>query len=281
MERWLTYLNDRFSIGLDFIALMGLSLSGLMIHGGSFQFFPFIFSLIGVLLFFLTWSMSDDLRNLEKDKIANPNNPLARGLLYQTEFEIVVGYLQGALFAYSFLIWGVFSWNAAFTYFLMALYLWHMQKSFFIPAWLGRHPLFHLMTSQVVILLVALFTVVIGRPNELSSPMTMSYAFLIFGAFFTYEIANKLNPQEHPVFMHLVQFYGYQRTYYFAVLMVVITAFSANALGMGSFLWPPEIAVFLALTILFFNSEYFNFVAKVAGISLLVHLWAGFAQAWI
>lgn len=281
MDRWLAYFNDRYSIGLNLIGLMGLSLSGLMIHGGAFQFFPFLFSFFGIVLFFLTWSMMDDLRNFEKDKIANPGNPLARGLLYHTEFEIVVKYMQGALFAYSLLLWGLFSWDAAFTFLLMAIYLWHMGRGFFIPGWLMRHPLISAMASQVVIILVAFFTVAIGRPAELVAPTTTFFAFLIFGAFFTYDIASKLNPKEHPIFMHLVQFYGYHRTYFIASLMVVISAFSAGALGMGSYLWPPEIAVFLGLTILFFDSSRYNLVEKMAGISLLMHLWAGFVQAWL
>ncbi len=281
MDRWISYFKNRFRISVSLLGLLGFSLSGLLIDRGYFQTFPFIFSFVGLLLFFTTWGMMNDLRNFEKEKIANPNHPLACGLLYYAEFELVVRYMQGALFLYGLLLWPLFSWDAAFTFLLMTIYLWHIGRDFFIPKWLERHPLVNLVTSQVVILLVAFFTIAIGRPAELTAPAVMWYAFLVFGAFFTFAIASKLNPQEHPIFRHLVQFYGYHRTYYVAVLMVVITAFSASALGMGKYLWPPEAAVALGLTFLFFNSNRYGFVEKLAGISLLVHLWAGAVQRFL
>lgn len=139
MERWFTYLKERFSLSLIFVVI-GISLSGLLIHNGNFAFFPFLFSSFGLFLFFILLRLMDDVKDYQKDRIAFPQRPLSRGLIQREEAIKAVDFLQILLFAFSLIVWIIFNSPAGLAYALMAGCLWLLFKEFYAEKWLAQRP---------------------------------------------------------------------------------------------------------------------------------------------
>ena len=146
--------------------------------------------------------------------------------------------------------------------------------------WLEKHPFLTAISHQIVILPLVCFTFAMANSEDVLSYNSISYAFLLFGAMFTYEICRKLNPRAHPVLLSYRQYYGLRLTVVFASATLLISACGAKAIGLDFFLWPVELAVFVALPLLFFTPNRFRLPQTVAGISLYIHAWSGII-GWI
>lgn len=274
MDRWLEYLKERCPPATYGAVAAGLSASGLVVHYGTFSWFAFVFAFIGNALFFTLLRMMDETKDYDKDRIAHPGRPLPRGLFTVYEFQSAINKLQVAMFVYALIIWLYFSGIAAGTYAVVAIYLWHMYREFYISEWLESKPFTYAITHQVIIIPLALFPLSLTRPEMTMSFIGLSYAFMVMGAFFTYEICRKLDPHAHPILKTYVHFHGFRRVFYFAIGTLLLSAIGANVLHLQLLLWPVEIAVFLSLCVVFFDSTKFTFAEGAASASLLIHLWA-------
>src|SRR5690348_5530435 len=105
MNYWLTYIRERYPQILWAAIVAGIAFSGSHLNDKSFQFLPFIIVFIGIWLFLFLLRLMNDYRDVEKDRIANPDFPLPRELLPLKEVKKVILVLQIILFAYSELVW--------------------------------------------------------------------------------------------------------------------------------------------------------------------------------
>lgn len=278
MDRWLEYLKERCPPTKYGAVAAGLAVSGLVVHHGSFNWLAFLFAFVGISLFFILLQMMDEAKDYDKDRIAHPGRPLPRGVFSVYEFQSAINKLQVAMFVFALVVWFVFSGTAAGTYAVVAIYLWHMYREFYIGEWLERRPFTCAITHQVIIVPLALFPLSLTRPDMTMSFYALSYAFMIMGAFFTYEICRKLDPHAHPILKTYVHYHGFRRVFYFATATLFLSAIGASALDLQHLLWPVEIAVFLSLCFVYLDLSKFTFAEGTATASLFIHIWAPLIQ---
>ena len=104
----------------------------------AFIIFPFMLSLLGTLLFFFELRLMDELKDYDKDKIANPGRPLPRGLLTPGQVKTAIRNILWGMIGFSFLLFAALNVYAGICYFLLTGYLFLMYKEFFISKWLNN-----------------------------------------------------------------------------------------------------------------------------------------------
>lgn len=274
LNRWLIFFVERFSI-VNLAALVtGISLSGIAISGRPFHFLPFILSFIGIVFVLALVRLMDEVKNMEKDRIAHSNRPLPKGLISKKEALFVIKAMQIILFVYGLLLWVLLSAAAAVSYFFIIAYFWLIYKEFGMRSWLNGNPLTYGFLNQLIIIPIAIFAVEVMHPATLLSSSIWSFAILLFGAFFCYDICCKLNPHAHPVLATYIHFYGFRFVFNIAVIALVISAMGAIHLGLAYFLLPVEGIVLAALSAVLFQPELFRIPQIMASLSLMLHAWA-------
>lgn len=274
MDRWLRFFTERFPLINTAVLVSGISLSGLYLSGSPpFSFLTFILSFIGIVFVLALMCLMEDVKNLEKDRIAHSNRPLPKGLIKKSEAIFVIKAMEIILFLYALILWAVLGLSAAISYFLIAAYFWLLNKDFGGKAWLGRRPIVYGFLYHLIIILIAIFAVEV-RPVSLASPTVWSFALLLFGAFFCYDICSKLNPHAHPVLGTYIHFYGYHFVFNLAAICLAISAMGAISLGLAYILIPVELVVLAALSAVYFQPELFRLAQMLAAFSLVLHAWA-------
>jgi hypothetical protein len=274
MDPWITYIRERFPI-LTFGALAaGIASSGIYLKRGAFQGAPFIFSFIGIFVFFWLWRLIDDIKDFEKDLIAYKERPLSRGAIKKEAILKAIDFFQIFLFSYALFIWVFIGSYPALAYVCLAVYVWLFYKDFGMPRWLLRHPLVKALSRQIVIFPLAVFAALAGHPKDIFAQHTWAFALMLFGAFFCYEICRKLNPHMHPVLVTFVQFYGFRRTFEIAALALALSALGAYVLHLTPLLLPCEMIVLFAMALLLFQPALFRLPEVAASLSLMAHAWA-------
>lgn len=274
MDRWLKFFSERFPLVNSIALVTGISLSGIYLSDRPFHFSPFILSFIGIVFILALMRLMDDVKNLEKDRIAHSNRPLPKGLIKKAEAIRVIETMQMVLFAYSMLVWILLNPSAAICYLIVVSFFWLMYKDFGIKNWLMKRPLAHGLLNQLIIIPIAVFAVSVTHPAHLLSLTTGAFALLLFGASFCYEICNKLNPHIHPVLGTYIHFYGFRFVYNLAAFALIISAMGAIYLGVAYFLIPVEVIVLAALSVLFFQPALFRMPEMMSSLSLMLHAWA-------
>lgn len=215
----------------------------------------------------------DEVKNLAKDRIAHKEYPLPRGLIKKEEAVAMIRVMQIILFAYSLIIWVLASNIPALAYACLALYLWLMYKEFGAGHWLNQRPLLYGTLHQLAVVPMVIFAVTIASPQDAFAGSTWSFALMLMGAFFTYEICHKLDPHAHPVLATYIHFYGFRKTFEIAAIMLALSAMGAISLDLASLLIPAEIFVLVTLSLLFFQAAWFRLPEIASSLSLLLHIW--------
>lgn len=274
MNRWLTYVRERFPLHTYIVLVAGISLSGMFLHGGPFRLVAFIISFIGLLLFFGLLRLMNEVKDFDKDRIAHPERPLPRALIKKDEALYIINLVQPMLVAYGMLVWVILDEIAALAYISIVFYVWMMYQDFFIKKWIKRHPLIKGIFQQLVVFPVAFFAIAVRNPGNVLSPDSWSFAGMLLGAFFCYEICRRLDPHTHPILATYVQFYGFRRTFEIAAIALAVSAMGASALNLAPLLAPCELLVLGSLALLFFQPAWFLIPEVAASISLILHVWA-------
>ena len=274
MNRWIKFFTERFSLLYSTALVSGIILSGISISGHNFQLLPFILSFIGIIFVLALVCLMNDLKDLEKDKIAYPDRPLPKGLIAKKEAILVIDTMRMILFVYSLFLWLLLSSSAALGYLSVVAYFWLMERDFGMKLWLNRHPLIYGFFNQFLIVPIVLFSVLAMHPLTLFSSAIWSFAMMLFGAFFCCDICNKLNPHAHPVLGTYIHYYGFRVVFNVAVITLAISAMGAIDLGLAYFLIPFEGIVLSALSAVFFQPSLFRIPQIMASISLMAHAWA-------
>ena len=155
MDRWMTYVRERFPIPTISLVVAGISLSGIYLYGKGFQLLPFLLSFAGIFCFFALLRLMDEVKDLEKDRIAHRDRPLPRGLIKKAEAIRVIELSRNILFLYSLIIWVFLQATAALAYACLIGYLWLMYKEFGIGKWLHGRPVWYAVLHQLVIFFIA------------------------------------------------------------------------------------------------------------------------------
>ena len=274
MDRWITYIKERFSIPMFVVLAAGISASGVYLGSREFLWLPFVFSFTGIFVFFVFSRLMDEVKGLDKDRVAHPHWPLPRGLISKSEAVRILDMMQMILFAYSLVLWVFLQAGAALAFLAITVYLWLMRKEFGIGHWLKSRPFLSGLTHQLVVFPIAFFAVAVVRHDVLTFPLAWSFAILLFGAFFCYEICCKLDPHTHPILGTYIHYYGFRRAFEFAALMLALSSMGALALKVAPLLVPCEFFLLAGLSVLFFQPALFRIPEYIASISLILHVWA-------
>jgi len=280
MDRWVVFIRERFPVFGYLLVGLGITLSSQFLLEKPFSYLSAFFTLLGLTLFFFVYTLMDELKDYDKDRFAYKMRPLPRGLISLDETERSIHILTAGMFLFSLILWALFSWAAFAAYLVTTLYLWNIYREFYVRPWLEKSPFLTALSHQLVVLPLACFAFAMADPAALLGYGSLSYAFLLFGAMFTYEICRKLNPRAHPVLLSYRQYYGLRLTVLYCSATLFISAAAAGAIGLDFLLWPVELAVFVALLLLFFTPNRFRLPQTVAGISLYIHAWSGII-GWI
>jgi hypothetical protein len=274
MSAWLTYLKERFPLPVYLLLVGGFSLSGLLVGGGEFATGPFAVSFGGMMLFFWLLRLMDELKDYAKDRIGHPERPLPRGLLGTGQVERAIRFGGIAMVGWSAGAALLANVAAGSCYLVVTAYLWLMYREFYCGGWLEQRPLFYALTHQVILFPLCYFCVLVARPELIADPLPFYFALCTLGAFFAYEVCRKLDPQAHPVLGTYLVVYGAARTFVIVLAATVVAGSGAVALGLHHLLLPVQGVVLLSLAVLWLKPGAYKIPETVAGVSLLLHLWA-------
>ena len=278
MNRWVTYIQERFSLAAYTILAAGLALSGIFLDGGAIESTPFLVSFAGVLLFLFQSTLMDELKDYEKDKIANPDNPLPRGLLEPEEVAKAIQVLGITMLLYGVFVAITLQILSALAYLAVVGMLWVVYREFYAADWLARRPIIRGACRQTVMIPVALFVTSVTWPHHPLSAETAPFCLVLMGAFFCYDTCSKLNPYAHPAMMTYIHFYGFHTTFLVATGSLLVSAIGAVGMGLGFVLGLTELCVFFSLLVLFLDRRLYQIPEKIAACSLIVHVWSGVIQ---
>ncbi len=231
----------------------GLSFSGLL-QSGHVNLLPFLFSFIGILLFFLT------------EKAMNKK---------ASENEKIINIFRTSMFVIALLVGFFFSLIAGTIYLLITVYLWNSYHGFYIAPLLKRHILFKEFLESLIFIPVALFPVALGVPDKIFSPESQAYAFMICSSFFIYKICRRLDPKTFPDPPAPIHFYGYRTIFYCCLIALLISVIGADVAGMKFILWPLLLTVFFSLVLVLCDSSKFFVAEKVTEFAFYFQVWAG------
>ena len=272
MNPWMTYVKERFPLPVYLVLVTGFCASGALLVGGKVLSVPTLCAFIGLMVFFAMLRMMDEVKDYEKDKVANPTRPLPRGLLDVNYVKQIISSTVLGMCGYAILLTFVFSWQAGLTYGFLTVWLWLMYREFYTGHWLENHQIFYAITHQFILVPVTLLPIVLNDSSALFLNTSWIFAGLIVGSFFSYEVCRKLNPDAHPLLKTYRAMYGMSGVIAIVVCTCALAIFSAYQLGLQSFLWPFSFA--LLISFIFIRMNHHKVVETVATLSLVVHIWS-------
>lgn len=268
---WLTYAKERFPLPVYLILAGGYACSGVFLTE-SRDPRAISYALLGILLFFWVLRLMDELKDFEKDKIANPTRPLPRGLLSPELVRRSINGFVTSMLAFGVLVVFRFNKEAGLCYLGLTAHLWLMYREFYLGEWLQNRPLLYAVSHQLSLLWVTSFPVLLANPGYLYSPTLFAFGFLCLGAFFTYEICRKLDPTAPAILKTYRQIYGLRGAFLLVAGTTTVAAVSAWKLGLGPVLWPIEALVLLSF-VRSAGEKGYKIVEGAATLSLVAHLW--------
>lgn len=274
MARWLTYIRERFPPFLYLILVAGMALSGTSLSHGSFLPLPFAVGFGGLFIFFAELRLMDELKDYDTDIVAHPERPLPRGLLAISEVKRVIAWLLALLVLWAAVSAAVLHLAAGLCFLAVVFWLWLMYREFFVPAWLSERPLLYALSHQIVLLPLAAYPVALTNTAFLSAAETYAFTLISVGAFFSYEVCRKLDPEAEPVLRTYLSVYGRAMTALLVVAATLVAAYGAKELSLNVVLWPLEALLTASLALVWLRPHAYKIIESLAGISLLVHLWS-------
>ena len=287
MGAWITFLKERLPLPSYLVLVVGLAVSGNVLGGAAASAEPAAASWIttaiaaaGAFLFFAVLRIMDEYKDYEKDKVAHPHRPLPRGLIAPEQVAVAVKGLAVAMLLFSVAV-GLANRPAGISYLLVTGYLWLMYREFYVGAWLANRPLLYAASHQVIILPLSYFCVLAGNPDAWRDSQPALLGITVLGAFFTYEICRKLDPNAHPLLQTYLSHYGPAKTLVLTICMIALSALGALGLGLGQMLWPLEGIMIALLSLLLLAPNRFKIIEHGATISLALHVWAVPLSTWL
>ncbi|PWU21019.1 MAG: hypothetical protein C5B49_03230, partial [Bdellovibrio sp.] len=159
MVAWLTFIKERFPLPVYAVLCGGFAVTGARIAGNA-DIAAALVAFFFIMLFFFLLRTMDELKDYEKDVIANPTRPLPRGLLQPAAVAGAIRWIWlGTLVA------GVAVYSASplalFSFLAFWLYLWLMYKEFFVGHRLQNYPLIYAVSHQVILVPICVFAVAV------------------------------------------------------------------------------------------------------------------------
>ncbi len=257
----------------------GLTLSGFAISHAPIHPDTFLASFLGLLGFFALLRLMDERKDYEKDCLAHPERPLPRGLLDLNHVTKVIIGGSLAMVIYGCLVGLIFSRAAGILYLIVSAHLWLMYREFYCGPKLEKHPILYAMTHQAILIWLCAYAVTVPNASFATSRVTYDFGLLIVGAFFTYEVCRKLDPNAHPILKTYRSLYGVLGCLGLVLACEFVAGWAAYQFELHKILWPCQ-ALVIASFVLLGRANGHRRVELVASLSLLMHMWALAGQEW-
>jgi acyl-CoA synthetase (AMP-forming)/AMP-acid ligase II len=235
MLRWWMYLKERSPLLVLIFLALGPVVSGYLLTLGRGLCAPqstcptwgtiFLHGMLAVLasvMFMIAARMMDELKDYEKDKLANPSRPLPRGLVSLAEMSSGIRIVMAVLIALSVAMFFAVSPLAGWLFLASSLYLWLMYKEFYVGQQLAHFPLFYALSHQIVGIPLYLFGVTLFWPEFVNTKLAWLFVAVNVCASLSYEFARKLKADAHPAAKTYRQIYGLSRASLIALLFQAI-----------------------------------------------------------
>lgn len=274
LKRWLTYSRERFPL-VTYLLLSGCICwsAAALFHISPFSI-PIQSSLcmVGLLLFFFELRLMDEWKDFEKDKVAHPSRPLPRGLIqpHETARTIMLGIVVMMVFSAVLLLRGYR--DGAALYLFITGYLFLMFKEFFVGSALSKYPFIYGFTHQLILLPLVAFPVSIYHGKGWLMPQSWQLGLTILGAFFTYELCRKLDPNANAVLRTYPQVYGRGGTLFRISFTSSLALLGSSLLHIEIVSAPPLILTWIASIVWVTRPSSYKITEALATLSLLAHL---------
>jgi 4-hydroxybenzoate polyprenyltransferase len=271
---WLIYIKERFPLPVYLLLTVGMAWQGQLALSPDSNLMARILGPGMLLLFFFCLRLMDEVKDYKKDLTAHPERPLPRGLIqvatakkviyFTLALQLLLGFgLLAAGFAYAGYFW-----------IMTTVWLYLMYVEFYCGTWLEQRPFFYATTHQLILLPLILASAHLVGDGD-SRPAIWS-GVMILGAFFTYEIARKLDPKAHELLRTYRLVYGRRGALALMVLTsaVAIAGVLLKTGGSISSSWPYILVVigtWIGCAVL--GEEKPKAAEGLASVSLLVHIW--------
>ena len=281
-NRWLVYLKERFPVIPNLIVAAGITFSA---HSLTKRFDSFtgagkpetakiLLALLGGMLFLAQMRFMDELKDVEKDKIAHPTRPLPRGLFTNQEFTKFIIICQSLMIAFAALMVVLGNLTAGIFFGVGTFYLYLMYKEFFLGAWLGKRAILYAITHQVIIYPLVFFVVAVFEPSAWNTPESFWLGTLILGGFFGFEVGRKLDPEAHLILNTYLRKYGKTTTSVMIVIVLTLSTVSGFMLNAGWLLLPFSAAGIASLSVLWLAPKKFKTAEGLVSLYLIIAIWA-------
>lgn len=271
MNKWKIFFSERVPLLVYALIAMGMAFSSQLLETANLDPSSVAIGFFVVMAYLVTLRLMDEVKDFEKDCIANPDRPLPRGLLSveQVKPKIRIGLflmLLMSIFALS-----AFNWQSSFLILVASLHLWLMYKEFFIGDWLEKRPFLYASTHQLSLLWLCAVSSVAWSGEGLFSEKTWMFGLLIIGSFFSFEICRKLDPSAHSILRTYRASYGLKKTYLAVLILQVLVLFSAYRLDLLLQASIPSLILLIGFPFLVLKK--YKWVEGLASLALLWHLW--------
>ncbi len=274
MKAWWIYTKERFPLVVYTILVGGFSASGTLLAGGILLSREFLFSFLGLMVFFAMLRMMDEVKDYHKDCIANPTRPLPRGLLPVEQVKKVILLVVLGMGLFAGCLFFAHSPVSGLIFLGLTVHLWLMYVEFYLGPWLEARQILYATTHQLVLVWVSLFPVVMTDSQALAKSYSWYYAFTVLGSFFTYEVSRKLDPNAHVLLKTYRQMYGIKGC--LGIILVTTTIALISGYYLGVYPLTAVFAIAVPLSYLLLRFRLHKVVEAVASLSLVIHIWSVF-----
>lgn len=274
-SRWGIYLKERFPLIPNILVAWGMILSCARLAlpaGAPLPHLEFAVGFVGAIVFLAQLRFMDELKDVEKDKIAHPDRPLPRGLFTTAEFARWIVLFQSVMIALAIATGLLLNPTAGIFFGVGTVYLYLMYREFFLPS-LARSPFLYAITHQAITVPMLGFGVALFAPDFFRTPEFGWFSMLLVSAFFAFEIGRKLDPRAHPLLTTYLVVYGRMKTVSALGILLSLLVVSAVKLGLGIVFIPLGGIALLSLSLVFFAPEKFKWIEAILTVVLLASLW--------
>lgn len=271
--RWITYLRERSPLPLLLVIALGQSLSGNYLVRGGFSAWVGA-AAVGIAALLVLMRLMDEIKDLDKDRVAHPGRPLPRGLLAPGEVRRATAGMGVALVGYAALLAAAGRPAAGALYALTVGYAFLMYREFFAARALGRNAFVYAATHQVIVVPMYLFAVACASPSDALSARALWFGLTGLSASFIVEVCRKLDPAAHPVLGTYLRTHGRGAVLAAVGLALALLAASTLRIGVHTLVWPFGALFALTLPLLYLRPGRFRTIEGAAALLALVQMLA-------
>ncbi len=278
---WWTIVRERVRPGALLLLAAGLSASAQFVVGPRLDPLGLVLGAAGVTALLALLRLMDELKDLDKDRLAHPERPLPRGALTPGDARRGIHLGIGALLLGAGLLAVLRAPVAGALYGLCVVYAALMYREFFLGHVLAARPFTYAATHQAIVLPMYAFATAVAAPADALDPAVLWFSLTGLGASFAFEVCRKLDPDAHPALGTYLSVHGPDRTIAAVVVAVGLASFAAYRIDVHAWVWPAAALLLVILPTIRARPDRFARVEAVAGLFVLVQVLAPtLARLW-